>query len=692
MVDANERVPLVVNTVACVSSKPLFSKVASQIGWAEQAIEPTNEHQSKEFSSVAEEFSDTAIYCGMSTRQLLTKNPLAFCNSWVTQYVGLSNLCDKGNFARMAMVSKALCPPHTWEFDPRTWLLPEQYELVVNALQKESDTYIFKPKDGSQGEGIFLAQSLPEFTKHLCCRENKSMVCQQYLATPLLLDGFKFDLRMYVCLLGGSAREAPQVLLCREGLARFCTERYEKPSSTNIQKALAHLTNYSLNKTSDNFKCSGQEMPQIFDPRNRASKRPLTVALSQIEEEHPGFDRELFYDKVAELVQTAFSAMTPLISAYHRSDGHGDDIRAVQILGLDVILTRDFRPILLEINNSPSLRVSDPESLRLDDSSLSFLTKVLVERGGTASVNTSYIEGCLRRRYYLRSFYSCNQKHGLHCAMAIDDCPAGWYITEEMESGGYYNIYYHPRVDPNEVPQSGWVIYKGRYSKPGFRPLPEVKVVSDGCHLQKGKNVCLCYDWHDMAIPHTHKFSPVDLAVKSIVVKGAFQLLEQFRQGSRTPRVEAYINVEIMRTDLYALLTSVEALFIRCGLQGDWKTAFAKRRLKEIFWMFVEEGNLDVEDLDRLASQSVFKFISYTGPPHDDPLHVFDFLELLKKIGSRVFPTEEPRNAMNLVLRAVENGLVAHAHHEAIDIVTEPHREETSCEEEEEPADLQPLL
>lgn len=56
MVDANERVPLVVNTVACVSSKPLFSKVASQIGWAEQAIEPTNEHQSKEFSSVAEDY------------------------------------------------------------------------------------------------------------------------------------------------------------------------------------------------------------------------------------------------------------------------------------------------------------------------------------------------------------------------------------------------------------------------------------------------------------------------------------------------------------------------------------------------------------------------------------------------------------------------------------------------------------
>ena len=38
-----------------------------------------------------------------------------------------------------------------------------------------------------------------------------------------------------------------------EGLVRFCTENYEKPDKDNINVLLGHLTNYSLNKASDNY-------------------------------------------------------------------------------------------------------------------------------------------------------------------------------------------------------------------------------------------------------------------------------------------------------------------------------------------------------------------------------------------------------------------------------------------------------
>lgn len=264
-------------------------------------------------------------------------------------------------------------------------------------------------------------------------------------------------------------------------------------------------------------------------------------------------------------------------------------------------------------------------------------------------MNTDYTEGCCRHSHYLRSFYSRDKKHGLHCAMPVDDCPAGWYITEETESGGYYNIYYHQETDPKGVPKAGWAVYKGQYSKPGFRPLPEV-VVTEGCFNHRD-GMCLCHDWHDMEMPHWHKVSPVDLAVKTVVVEGAFQLLEQAHRGAQQPHADVYIPIDIAGTDLYGLLCSMEALFVECGLRRDWGSASAKQRLRETFGTFLEEGSLKAEELDLFYAQSVYKYASRASL--GAPLRLFDFLQLLGRVGSRAFPTEKTRSALSLTVAAL---------------------------------------
>ena len=50
--------------------------------------------------------------------------------------------------------------------------------------------------------------------------DNQEVVVQRYLDKPLLLDGFKFDLRVYVVVIGFEQMKA---FICDEGLARFCT-------------------------------------------------------------------------------------------------------------------------------------------------------------------------------------------------------------------------------------------------------------------------------------------------------------------------------------------------------------------------------------------------------------------------------------------------------------------------------------
>ena len=73
-------------------------------------------------------------------------------------------------------------------------------------------------------------------------------VISKYIANPLLINGHKFDLRIYVLV---TCYDPLRVYVFKEGLARFATETY----SSNIDKNnnFVHLTNYSINKKNDNF-------------------------------------------------------------------------------------------------------------------------------------------------------------------------------------------------------------------------------------------------------------------------------------------------------------------------------------------------------------------------------------------------------------------------------------------------------
>ena len=73
---------------------------------------------------------------------------------------------------------------------------------------------------------------------------------QQYVHNPFLINGLKFDLRIYVLLVGV---DPLRIYVHKEGLVRFATEDYERPSKDNIKNLFMHLTNYAINKKSKKF-------------------------------------------------------------------------------------------------------------------------------------------------------------------------------------------------------------------------------------------------------------------------------------------------------------------------------------------------------------------------------------------------------------------------------------------------------
>lgn len=82
---------------------------------------------------------------------------------------------------------------------------------------------------------------------------------QRYIMNPLLVNGFKFDLRIYVLV---TQVEPLCVYVYDEGLARFATEPWRAPRVSNMRDKTVHLTNYSVNRKSAKFKVAKTTAPE----------------------------------------------------------------------------------------------------------------------------------------------------------------------------------------------------------------------------------------------------------------------------------------------------------------------------------------------------------------------------------------------------------------------------------------------
>lgn len=80
----------------------------------------------------------------------------------------------------------------------------------------------------------------------------------KYISNPLLISGYKFDLRIYVLITGV---DPLKIYIYNEGLVRFASEMYKGGTAGS---KYSHLTNYSINKKSSNFVQNKSSSEQDF--------------------------------------------------------------------------------------------------------------------------------------------------------------------------------------------------------------------------------------------------------------------------------------------------------------------------------------------------------------------------------------------------------------------------------------------
>lgn len=221
----------------------------------------------------------------------------------INHFPGMPNIARKN---RMGQNLNKLLKifPKEYSFYPRTWILPGEMADFRNQFDNSGNSignkiYIIKPDAGCQGRGIYLTKTFEKVPL------SENVVAQLYIKKPLLIDNFKFDLRLY-CLV--TSVKPLRVYLFHDGLVRMCTEEYVKPSKANLDQSCMHLTNYAVNKHNENF------VQPDSDEGGDGSKRSLQWFMDWIRAEHGDAKADWLWKRMGILCMRTLLSIIPILS------------------------------------------------------------------------------------------------------------------------------------------------------------------------------------------------------------------------------------------------------------------------------------------------------------------------------------------------------------------------------------------
>ncbi|NXP54728.1 TTLL5 polyglutamylase, partial [Heliornis fulica] len=241
----------------------------------------------------------------------------------------------------------------TFHILPQTFMLPTEYQDFCNTYSKDRGPWIVKPVASSRGRGVYLVNN----PNQIVLEDN--ILVSRYISNPLLIDDFKFDVRLYVLV---TSYDPLVIYLYEEGLARFATVRYDQ-TSKNIKNQFMHLTNYSVNKKSGDYVSCDD--PEVEDYGNKWSMSAMLRYLKQ-----EGRDTAALMANVEDLIiKTVVSAELAIATACKTFLSHRGS--CFELYGFDVLIDDTLKPWLLEVNLSPSLACDAPLDLKIKASMLS---------------------------------------------------------------------------------------------------------------------------------------------------------------------------------------------------------------------------------------------------------------------------------------------------------------------------------
>ena len=226
-----------------------------------------------------------------------------------------------------------------YNFMAETYNYPIDKDVIekkfINYTLDINDLWLVKPKNACWGFGIYILDSLRKITKN-------EFLISKYITNLDLINNKKYDLRLHVLV---SGLKPLRIYLNKEFIVRIATKDFSL-NIKNIKNKYIHLTNTGLNLNNEGF-----INPNDTNIENSNMWDTKTYSNHLI---NKNIDFNKINDKIKDII------IKSIISVYknltlEENQNNLNDINFYEILGYDIIIKDDYEPILLEINDSPTV-------------------------------------------------------------------------------------------------------------------------------------------------------------------------------------------------------------------------------------------------------------------------------------------------------------------------------------------------
>lgn len=246
---------------------------------------------------------------------------------------------------------------------PKGYVLPQELQLFSEEcktkLDKDGKKWMLKDRAGYGSHGNRIVSAREVISAYKTNNDNsEAVLCQQIVESPMLIDGRRFSLRIYVVYfpegilpsVNGISRKEAEILLSSEGLVKLASVEYCDGNSESHDLDDQYMTNSGRGDGRTSQQYDLQFLREEFDKNNVSFDevwKSIQISIQMV------MERYLFLQ--SEQLSTNNSQSDDKNDTIFIHTTHRRISTIPKILGFDFILDSTHNVWLLEVNRFPGL-------------------------------------------------------------------------------------------------------------------------------------------------------------------------------------------------------------------------------------------------------------------------------------------------------------------------------------------------